>query len=63
MGLLAGAGVLFVTAAVFWACLPRGGKMHRWVGTEFEPYVAVAICSGVALGFSLVLSSVLTWGS
>jgi hypothetical protein len=33
--------------------------MHRFVGTEMEPYVAVSICAGVALGFCMILSAVL----
>lgn len=56
--LLMGIGVLVATAIVFWSCLPRGGKMHRLVGTELEPYVAVAICTGVALGFCIILNSI-----
>jgi len=61
--LLSGAAVLLVTAIVFWSCLPRGGKMHRFVGTEMEPYVAVGICAGVALGFCMILSAVLAQAS
>jgi hypothetical protein len=51
--------VLMVTAGVFLSCLPRGGRRHRFVETELEPYVAVAICAGVALGFALVLPAYL----
>jgi len=54
-----GLAVLIVTAVVFLSCLPRGGRRHRFVETELEPYVAVAICSGVALGFALILSGYL----
>lgn len=59
--LLIGSGVaiLLLTSSAFWLCLPRGGKTHRWVGTELEPYVAVLFCSGFALSFSMVLSGVL----
>ena len=57
--LLTGIAVLAVTVLVFVACLPRGGKRHRFVETELEPYVAVAICAGVALGFSMILSGIL----
>jgi hypothetical protein len=32
-----------------WPSLPRGGKTHRFVGTELEPYIAVAFCAAVAL--------------
>jgi hypothetical protein len=54
-----GAVVLSATGAIFWYCLPRGGKTHRFVGTELEPYVGVAFCSGIALGFTMLLSGIL----
>ena len=54
--LLAGFVVFAVSAVVFWYCLPRGGKTHRFVGTEFEPYVGVAFCAAVALACTLMLS-------
>jgi hypothetical protein len=54
-----GGATFFVTAAVFWALLPRGGKLHRWANTELEPYVSVAICAGFALGFTMMLSGIL----
>jgi hypothetical protein len=57
--LAAGIAVFIFTAAVFWALLPRGGKMHRFVDTELEPYISVAICAGVALSFTMILSGVL----
>jgi hypothetical protein len=57
--LISGIAVFLVTGAVFWALLPRGGKTHRWADTEWEPYVCVAICAGVALSFTMTLSGVL----
>ncbi len=57
--LIAGIVVLLVTAVVFLALLPRGGRRHRWVDTEWEPYISVAICAGVALSFTMILSGVL----
>jgi hypothetical protein len=57
--MIAGVVVFGVTGSVFWALLPRGEKLHRWVNTEWEPYISVAICSGVALGFTMVLSGLL----
>jgi hypothetical protein len=47
----AGVAVFLITAWLFWYCLPRGGKYHRFVGTELEPYVGVAFCSAIALLF------------
>jgi hypothetical protein len=57
--LICGLAVFAVTGAIFWALLPRGGERHRWVDTEAEPYISVAICAGVALGFTMTLSGVL----
>jgi len=57
MGSLIGGVIVFVlTALVFWYCLPRDGKLHRFVDTEWEPYVGVAFCSAVALGLTMILS-------
>jgi hypothetical protein len=57
--LIAGIVVLVVTVGIFVFCLPRGGKSHRFVGTEVEPYVAVAFTAGVALSFTLTLTGIL----
>ena len=60
MGSLIGGVIVFVlTAIVFWYCLPRDGRLHRFVDTEWEPYVGVAFCSAVALGLTMMLSGVL----
>jgi len=58
---LVGGFIIFIlTAIVFWYCLPRDGKLHRFVDTEWEPYVGVAFCSAVALGLTLMLAGVLS---
>ena len=57
--LISGIITFVITAALFWYCLPRDGKMHRFVNTELEPYIAVAFCSGFALSFTMILSAVL----
>lgn len=57
--LIAGLIVLALTGVVFWYCLPRDGKTHRFTGTELEPYVGVAFTAAVALSFTLTLSGVL----
>jgi hypothetical protein len=57
--LIAGIVVFIVTGAVFWALLPRGGQTHRWADTELEPYISVALCAGIALSFTMILSAVL----
>ena len=55
----AGLVVLGITLALFLALLPRGGRTHRFVGTELEPYVAVLLTSMVALSFTMILAGVL----
>jgi hypothetical protein len=54
-----GVVVLLLTILVFWRCLPRGGKTHRLVGTEWEPYVGVAFCTAFALSFTMILSGLI----
>jgi hypothetical protein len=54
--LSSGIVVMVATAITFWSCLPRGGKRHRFVETEFEPYIGVAFTSAVALGLTLILA-------
>jgi hypothetical protein len=56
---LSGTTVLFITSFVFWKCLPRDGKMHRFVDTEWEPYIGVAFCSAIALSFTMILSGLI----
>jgi hypothetical protein len=51
--------VSIVTAVAFWMLLPSDGQRHRWVDTEVEPYINVALCAGVALSFTMILSGVL----
>lgn len=57
--LIAGIVVLIVTVGIFLVLLPRGGRTHRFVGTEAEPYVAVGLTAGVALSFTLTLTGIL----
>jgi hypothetical protein len=57
--LIAGIAVFAATLAAFAYCLPRGGRTHRYVDTELEPYIAVAFCGGFALGFTMILASIL----
>jgi hypothetical protein len=59
VALISGIVVLALTAFVFAALLPRDGIRHRFVDTPLEPYISVAICAGVALGFSMTLSGII----
>jgi hypothetical protein len=54
-----GLAVLVATVVLFVVLLPRGGRTHRFVGTELEPYVAVLLTSMVALSFTMILAGVL----
>jgi hypothetical protein len=58
---LAGIVVMLITSALFLYSLPRGGKTHRFVDTELEPYIAVAFCGGFALAFTMILAGVLSY--
>lgn len=53
---LAGIVVLALTLATFWHLLPRRGRLHPVVGTEWEPYVATAVVffGVMGLGFALL---------
>ena len=58
--LIAGIVVFVITAWIFWYCLPsKEGKVYRFADTEWEPYVGVAFCSGVALSFTMIVSSLI----
>ena len=54
MGALAGAGILGATALLFWRVLPRNGKIHPLVGTQWEPYFAILFVGGAALGIGMM---------
>jgi uncharacterized membrane protein len=58
--LIAGVITFALTAAAFMALRPKGEKLHRWANTEWEPYIAVALCGGVALGSTMVVSALIT---
>lgn len=59
MAFAGGFVVLLVTGIVFWNFLPRDGKLHRFVNTEWEPYIGVGFTSAIALGLTLLLSGTL----
>ena len=58
--LIVGIVVLVAALGLLVALMPRGGRMHRFVGTEAEPYVAVAITAMLALAFTLMFSGAIT---
>ena len=54
MTALIGAAILAVTLFLFWRVLPRNGKLHPLVGTEWEPYFVILFVGGTALGIGMV---------
>jgi hypothetical protein len=56
---IGGLAVLAVTVLLFWLLLPRGGRRHRFVETELEPYIAVLLTGMVALSFTMILAGIL----
>jgi hypothetical protein len=59
ISLIAGLATFVVTGVAFWLLRPKGERLHRWANTEWEPYIAVALCGGVALGFTMSLSGLI----
>ena len=54
MNALFGIGILSITAFLFVGVLPKNGKTHRLVGTQWEPYFAIVFVGGAALGIGLM---------
>jgi hypothetical protein len=42
-----------ITLALFKLCLPQRGRVRRFVGTQWEPYVAVGITVALLVSFGL----------
>ena len=56
MDLVLGVVVFGVALALFKLCLPHGGETRWFVGTQWEPYVAVGITLALVVGLGLVLA-------
>jgi len=54
MHALIGVAILVATGYLFWRILPKNGKVHRLVGTEWEPYFVIAFVSAAALGIGMI---------
>ena len=54
MGAFIGAGIFGLTGFLFWRALPRNGKAHFLVGTQWEPYFVILFVAGAALGIGMV---------
>jgi len=50
MFIVAGLALIVTAATVFYLCLPRDGKVARFVGTEWESYAVVAMIAVLAIG-------------
>ena len=55
MFILAGLVMAVAAAAVFYFSLPRGGKTTRFVGTEWEGYVVVAMIGVLGIGVIMTI--------
>jgi hypothetical protein len=55
MFILAGLVMAVAAAAVFYFSLPRGGKTARFVGTEWEGYVVVAMIGVLGIGVIMTI--------
>jgi hypothetical protein len=56
-----GLGILAVTLLLFWRTLPRNGKTHALVGTEWEPYFVIVFVGGAALGIGMIAVWTVDW--
>ena len=52
--LVLGFVALGVVLVLFKLCLPQGGIVRWFVGTQWEPYVAVGITVALVVGLGLV---------
>jgi polyferredoxin len=59
--LVAGILVLLIGCIALWYCLPRNGKPRSFVGTLLEPYIGAAFIAALAVGGTLIFSSVIAW--
>jgi len=58
LSLSAGIVILLIACFTFWRALPRDGRTYRFANTAWEPYVGVALTTGLAVSFALILSGV-----
>lgn len=61
LSLLGGIITFGITAAIFWACLPRDGKLYRFADTAWDPLIGVAFSSGFALSVMAIVSGVVSF--
>ena len=55
MTALIGLGILVITLLLFWRVLPRNGKVHFLVRTQWEPYFAIVFLLGGGFGVGLLV--------
>lgn len=55
MNALIGAGIVVASVMLFWQILPSNGKVHRVVGTFWEPYVTITFVGGAVLGLGMIV--------
>ena len=52
---LVGACILVASVMLFWRLLPRDGKVHRVVGTLWEPYLVITFLIGTIFGLGFIV--------
>ena len=60
---LAGLVVWFITGAILWYCVPRGGNTIDWLALNSEPYVSVRSVTAIAVGFCSFFGVGTVWQS
>ena len=51
---LIGASIIVASVMLFWRMLPRDGKVHRVVGTFWEPYLVITFVGGAVVGLGFI---------
>jgi hypothetical protein len=59
MLLISGIVLIALVVALFVYSLPRKGKPAGFVGTPWEPYIAILLISGLGLGVLVTVSGVI----
>ena len=55
MTLIGGVVLIVLTVSLFVYSLPRGGKTARFVGSEWEGYVVVAMVGALSIGLIMTI--------
>jgi hypothetical protein len=56
MTLFSGVALVLLSVAAIFYSLPRGGKVARFVGRDWEGYIVVSMIGGLGIGAMLVIT-------